>query len=182
MTRLDPGHIAYYWEHNLGSPFAVVPAVAVALAESGGDTNAVSPSDDHGLWQINRIHFGALGLNDRNVYDPNVNAWAAIQVSNRGRNWAPWCTAWVNPGRDCGHGQLSVPQEGSPAGSNLLYVAHTLNVQGVAAGPVGPPPSAANQDAAAGAWGDVQRFLGGDAATRYNRMQSIGNAAKGTRT
>ncbi|TCJ33870.1 peptidoglycan-binding protein [Parafrankia sp. BMG5.11] len=55
--------------------------VAVALAESGGNTTAHATvgEDSRGLWQINmRAHSSWVG--SRNLYDPNVNAWAARQV------------------------------------------------------------------------------------------------------
>ncbi|WP_242424658.1 peptidoglycan-binding protein, partial [Frankia sp. EI5c] len=55
--------------------------VAVALAESGGNTTAHATvgEDSRGLWQINmRAHGSWVG--SRNLYDPNVNAWAAKRV------------------------------------------------------------------------------------------------------
>lgn len=55
--------------------------VAVALAESGGNTTAHATvgEDSRGLWQINmRAHSSWVG--SRNLYDPNVNAWAAKRV------------------------------------------------------------------------------------------------------
>ncbi|WP_018502870.1 peptidoglycan-binding protein [Parafrankia discariae] len=55
--------------------------VAVALAESGGNTTAHATvgEDSRGLWQINmRAHASWVG--SRDLYDPNVNAWAARQV------------------------------------------------------------------------------------------------------
>jgi len=55
--------------------------VAIALAESGGNTTAraTSGEDSRGLWQINmRAHASWVG--SRNLYDPNVNAWAAKRV------------------------------------------------------------------------------------------------------
>ncbi|WP_018637307.1 peptidoglycan-binding protein [Parafrankia elaeagni] len=55
--------------------------VAVALAESGGNTTARATvgEDSRGLWQINmRAHSSWVG--SRNLYDPNTNAWAAKRV------------------------------------------------------------------------------------------------------
>ncbi|SNQ48096.1 putative Transglycosylase family protein, peptidoglycan binding protein [Frankia canadensis] len=67
--------------------------VAVALAESGGNTfaHATAGEDSRGLWQINmRAHAGWVG--SRNLYDPATNAWAAKQVcSSQGvRAWSTW--------------------------------------------------------------------------------------------
>ena len=55
--------------------------VAIALAESGGNTNAHNPNgeDSLGLWQINmRAHASWVGSN--NLFDPNYNAVAAKRV------------------------------------------------------------------------------------------------------
>ena len=65
-----------------GFPSSIVPtAVAIALAESSGNPNAVNPSDpggSYGLWQIN------LGAHpefaNANLMDPQTNANAAFQV------------------------------------------------------------------------------------------------------
>jgi hypothetical protein len=78
-------------------------AIAIALAESGGDPrahNTKPPDNSYGLWQINMI--GSLGPARRRDYgissndelfDPYANARAAFQVSggNWGkRDWTPW--------------------------------------------------------------------------------------------
>lgn len=63
-------------------------AVAVALAESSGRTNAVSPTGCcHGLWQINvNVH----PYTKAQMRDPAQNAAAAWKISNGGTNWKPW--------------------------------------------------------------------------------------------
>jgi len=55
--------------------------VAIALAESGGNTNAHNPNgeDSRGLWQIN-MDAHASWVGDRNLFDPNFNAVAAKHV------------------------------------------------------------------------------------------------------
>lgn len=77
-------------------------AVAVALAESGGNTtahNAIPPDDSYGLWQINM--FGSLGpsrrkqfgiVSNSDLYSPQVNAKAMRIISSGGSNWKPWTT------------------------------------------------------------------------------------------
>ena len=69
-------------------------AVAVALAESGGRTDAVHqnpgppPSTDRGLWQINsRFH---PEVSDAQAFDPNASTDAARRISAGGTNWTPW--------------------------------------------------------------------------------------------
>lgn len=77
-------------------------AVAIALAESGGNTtshNGVPPDDSYGLWQINML--GSMGPSRRQqfgittneeLYSPSVNAKAMFMLSNGGQNWRPWTT------------------------------------------------------------------------------------------
>ncbi len=102
MSRLSPEQIARY-AHDAGFRGEdVTIAVAVALAESGGDPRAHNPrppDDSYGLWQINML--GALGPDrrrdfglsaDRELFDPKENAKAAAGISHGGRTWQPWAT------------------------------------------------------------------------------------------
>jgi LysM repeat protein len=76
------------WEAAGGSPGEAFMAAEIAMAESGGQQYAVSPSDDYGYWQINMPSWGP-GLA---TFDPIGNAKAAIQISQDGTNWSPWTT------------------------------------------------------------------------------------------
>ena len=83
------GQIKSLWTRAGGSAGAQNMAAAIAMAESGGDPNVVSPpnsdgSVDRGLWQINSIH-GPLSTTNR-----LGNAKAAVSISSNGRNWNPW--------------------------------------------------------------------------------------------
>lgn len=81
---------------------SVVIAVAVSLAESGGNPrahNAVPPDNSYGLWQINML--GSMGPSRRakyglrsndDLYDPATNARVMADLSNKGTNWRPWTT------------------------------------------------------------------------------------------
>lgn len=67
--------------------------VAIALAESGGKTDAVNRntngSTDIGLWQINSVHDKILPGADRK--DPKVNAGLALIVwQQAGKKFTPW--------------------------------------------------------------------------------------------
>lgn len=66
-------------------------AVAIAMAESSGNPNAVDKDSngtvDEGLWQINSSH-GFTG----NEFNPTTNAQSMAIVSNGGTNWTPWVT------------------------------------------------------------------------------------------
>ena len=74
------------WEEAGGSPAHAFMAAEIARAESGGNPNAISPTDDFGLWQINGSN-GALAT--LNVLG---NARSAIILSDNGSNWNAWTT------------------------------------------------------------------------------------------
>lgn len=75
------------WIQAGGNPAKADIASAVALAESSGNPNAISPTQDYGLWQINRAaHPTQFTLN------PLANARAAVAISSNGTNWTPWVT------------------------------------------------------------------------------------------
>lgn len=77
-------------------------AIAVAVAESGGNPNAhntTAPDDSYGLWQINmRGDLGPdrrskLGISsDSQLFDPAINARAMFMISGGGKNWGAWST------------------------------------------------------------------------------------------
>jgi LysM repeat protein len=74
------------WEEAGGPQAEAFTAAEIAMAESGGNPNAISPTDDYGLWQINASH-GALA-----TLNPLGNAKAAVIISDDGTNWTPWTT------------------------------------------------------------------------------------------
>lgn len=72
-----------------GDPAKAGMAAAIALAESGGNSNAINSSNsngsiDRGLFQINSIH----GSNSTTDVASNVRY--AIQLSKNGTDWTPW--------------------------------------------------------------------------------------------
>lgn len=103
FTAEQIGKVA--WNAGFGRDVPTLSrAIAVALAESGGNTsahngNAKTGDDSYGLWQINMI--GGMGPARRKAFgiasnaellDPTKNAKAAWSISNSGRNWTPWST------------------------------------------------------------------------------------------
>jgi peptidoglycan DL-endopeptidase CwlO len=74
------------WDAAGGNPAHAVMAAEIAMAESGGNPNAISPTDDFGLWQINGSN-GALA-----TLSPSGNAHSAIVLSDNGSNWNAWTT------------------------------------------------------------------------------------------
>ena len=91
---LTPQQIAGYAK-AAGFPQNEIPtAVAVALAESGGNPAAVNRANtngsvDYGLFQINTVHGPLLTQGDK--FDPAANARMAFTVWSRaGNKWTPW--------------------------------------------------------------------------------------------
>jgi LysM repeat protein len=74
------------WDAAGGNPSHAFMAAEIAMAESGGNQYAHSPTDDFGYWQINASN-GALA-----TYNALGNAKSAIILSNNGTNWSPWTT------------------------------------------------------------------------------------------
>jgi len=74
------------WEDAGGNPAHAFMAAEIAMAESGGQQYALSPTNDYGYWQINSAH-GALA-----TFNALGNARSAIILSHNGANWSPWTT------------------------------------------------------------------------------------------
>jgi LysM repeat protein len=74
------------WEQAGGNSADAFMAAEISMAESGGNPNAISPTDDYGLWQINASN-GALA-----TLNPLQNAKSAITLSADGTNWDAWTT------------------------------------------------------------------------------------------
>lgn len=99
--NLSPEQIGAYASKAGFSGNDLKIAVAVALAESGGNPrahNAVPPDDSYGLWQINML--GSMGPERRKrfgitsndaLFDPEVNARAAHTIW-QGSGWNAWTT------------------------------------------------------------------------------------------
>jgi len=74
------------WEEAGGNSSDAFMAAEIAMAESGGNPNAISPTDDFGLWQINASNGALATLNALG------NAHSAIVLSDDGTNWNAWTT------------------------------------------------------------------------------------------
>ncbi len=93
MPTLTPTEI---YNICLGAGFTPDQAVtwtAIALAESGGNTDAHNPhgEDSRGLWQVN-VAGGVRANQWGDLYDPAANARAAYQISHGGTDMRPWTT------------------------------------------------------------------------------------------
>ena len=74
-------------------PWNVDVAMKVMSAESGCNSNAVSYTNDHGLFQINN----GLALYGSKIYDPAFNVSVAYWAKYKPSNWNPWtvCTRGI---------------------------------------------------------------------------------------
>jgi LysM repeat protein len=75
------------WEAAGGSRAEAFTAAEIAMAESGGQQYALSPTNDYGYWQINGSHGPAEA-----TFNPSGNAEAAIAISSDGTDWGAWTT------------------------------------------------------------------------------------------
>lgn len=93
MTILSPNQIATVMRQAGWPEAAVATAVAVALAESGGNTQAINTANangsyDYGLMQINSIHGYSPSLL---LSDPVYNAKAGLSIFKAaGYRFTPW--------------------------------------------------------------------------------------------
>ena len=138
MTILTIPQVAGWWEREGGPSTRTVEFVAIAIAESSLNTDAVSVTDAIGLWQEEPPHAAEYGFQVSGLYDPQVNAFIAVRLSGYGTNCAAWDTAYLNIYASGRYGFLGYPERGSAAWNNLATVA---NVLGRSAIPGGPPPT-----------------------------------------
>lgn len=79
------GALEHLWMAVGGSGRTASHAACIAEHESGGNPDAISPTNDWGLWQI---HDGGPRM-----LNPAANAATAVRMSDDGRNWSAWTTA-----------------------------------------------------------------------------------------
>lgn len=94
MARYSYSQLETLWI-NAGGPRAVAPLMAaIAMAESGGNSQAVSPTNDYGLWQINSTNFNVVPGGQSGVFNPENNAKAAVAIyHSQGLNaWSTYRT------------------------------------------------------------------------------------------
>ena len=85
--KLSCSGLEALWETAGGSHGEAFMAAEIAMAESGGNQYALSPTNDYGYWQINGSHGPAMA-----TFNPMGNAKAAIAISDDGRDWGAWTT------------------------------------------------------------------------------------------
>ena len=67
-------------------------AIAIAKAESGLNCNAVSPTNDHGVFQLNAVHMPKF--NGKSPYDCKANIEVAYRIFKE-QGFGPWA-AYTN--------------------------------------------------------------------------------------
>ena len=89
-----PGTLDEIIQRHFGDAYAT--ARRIAECESGMNPNAVSPTNDHGLFQINAVHRGQFeavtGAPWSSVYDPELNTIYARYLYGQ-QGWGPWTCA-----------------------------------------------------------------------------------------
>lgn len=95
--KLSASQVAMYASNAGFSGSDLIIAIAVALAESGGDPNAHGDlslgQGSFGLWQIYSSAHPEYGPDFTQLYDPQTNANAAFAIySAAGDSFTPWST------------------------------------------------------------------------------------------
>jgi len=140
VTRLTPADVQNLWIGNGGDPSKAWTAVAIVFstenpAGNAGLVNDTPSTGDYsvGLWQINyagpmmATRTAQFGSPQQMADDPNLQAKAAIALSQNGTNWQAWAVA------DFGYPDYAHPVTEPMPGSR---VANWLAAHGV-----GPAPS-----------------------------------------
>ena len=149
--KLTPAQVAGYALAAGFQGHGATKAVAVALAESGGNTSATNVnhdryrSRDRGLWQINS-HWHPE-VTDAAAYDPAQAAAAAYRISHAGRDWSAWST-WTNgkAAAMTGRARLAVAQarkgggRSSSATNAGLHIPNPFDLPAIPAPPGLPLP------------------------------------------
>jgi len=128
------------WKFEHGNSSKAEMMAAIALAESSGISDAVSPAGAIGLWQVMPFWASDFGWPVSYLYQPVYSALAAVRISGDGSNVGAWDTCY-NPVSSAAHRKdLSAPETGSPAW-NILHD-HGISVTGGGGGSVveGPAP------------------------------------------
>lgn len=94
MTQLSDSQIAGLLKAGGFPADQIGTGVAIALAESGGRTDALNTSNSNGSWdaglmQVNSIH----GYSQSYLFDVHNNVAAALKIYKAaGNRWTPWST------------------------------------------------------------------------------------------
>lgn len=66
-------------------------ALSIMRCESGGNPNAISRTNDYGLFQLNApTWIGKYGLTYSNIRNPETNVYAAYRIYKNRNNFSAW--------------------------------------------------------------------------------------------
>lgn len=172
MTALSAAQL-YALAREAGlSPVSATTAAAVALAESGGRTDAIGDvaledgtwGPSVGPWQIRsqKAQYGTGGPRDASrLTDPAFNARSMASISGSGKNFGPWTTYTKGLYRKF-LGQAAPAAASDVAGNPLADVSAVTDPAG-AAGLAGVAPGGSAALAAGNALASLTSGWGGDA-------------------
>lgn len=146
MTQWTARQVAGFWEAAGGPARRAVEWVAIALGESSYDDAAVSSAGAIGLWQIMPFNAGPYGYSVTQLYDPQVNASVAVQMSGHGANCAAWDSAYADIQASGRYSFLAWPEQGSADFNNLAIVAAQLGQDKINPPPRQPIPTSPGSD------------------------------------
>jgi hypothetical protein len=176
MSILSAYQIVSAWVDNGGPKNRALAWAAVSLSESSWDTEAISPTEARGLYQIEPYSWpdGAGPFTD--WIQPDANTKAAIILSGGGVNFAPWDTAYANIEASGRYSFLAWPENGSAAANNMPVVQGDLGTTGYGT------TSAPDVPGLTGSLPDAIRWYGEVANTVLpvlaSRARGIGSAAR----
>lgn len=67
-------------------------ADCIITHESGWRVDAISPTHDYGIWQINQVNLWRFHGADWR--DPRANTLVAIELYRAAGGWSPWSVHW----------------------------------------------------------------------------------------
>ena len=126
MPVLSAADVAGYWLGAGGPKSRIVEWVAIAIGESGFDTEAVSPAGAVGIWQIMPFNAAPYGFTVSQLTDPAVNARITVLMSGGGANCAAWDSAYRNIQASGRYTFLAWPEVGSADYDHLATAAAEL--------------------------------------------------------
>lgn len=145
MTILTPADTAGFWTRAGGPANRSAEWVAIAMAESSLETNALSPTGAEGLWQIEYYNSWWAGAAGDDLYDPAANAQAAVYGSGGGTNCAAWDTCYADISVSGRYSFLAYPERGSAAWLNITAAAAAIGQGGSAGAQGGAAPDPVDQ-------------------------------------
>jgi hypothetical protein len=131
MTNiLTPLEVAGWWQQAGGNWNMAAEWVAIAMAESSLDADAVSVTGAIGLWQIEPYNSTWYPGPASGLFRPQINADAAFYGSGSGGNCAAWDTCYADIARSGRYTYLAGPEVGSAAYNNMTAAYNAIGSGG----------------------------------------------------